>query len=141
MASKFCWAYHLTEKELMEVYFDAGGTPGPYKEDDLMLLMFARRAVFQYLMPGDVESWYASIDDVDGFLYIIGTHNAKLESIPKELLGRCHDMFLREPEKCARIPVPGHAKFTLERDGKTHIVELYYFWESVLACMLPCLVC
>ncbi|KAG9082926.1 hypothetical protein FRC06_004774, partial [Ceratobasidium sp. 370] len=100
--SKHFLGYFVTRKELAEIYFDAGGPPSDYDQDSMGLTHLARRCIFKYLLPGRIRV-YLDVGVIDGkesvgITFKIGPNNANLEDIPKDLLTRCNDMFLRDPD-------------------------------------------
>ncbi|KAG8697792.1 hypothetical protein FRC08_006321 [Ceratobasidium sp. 394] len=104
------WGYFVTQEELIEIYLDATGPLCDLDKDSLDLMHLARRCIFKYLLPGRIRVYFDLLilndDDTMGITYKIGPTNAKLKDIPKDLLKRCNDMFLHEPDLFVRSSGP-----------------------------------
>ncbi|QRV87232.1 hypothetical protein RhiJN_15250 [Ceratobasidium sp. AG-Ba] len=63
----------------------------------------AHESIFSYLLPGRVSVWFdaANIkgEIVTGVTFKIGSPGCKLEQIPGDLLERCRDIFLDDPDE------------------------------------------
>jgi hypothetical protein len=113
--------HYVNEEALVDIYIDAGRFLGPYKKTDFDVIHHSRRAIFRYVMPGTVTIWYDKLDEVDGMTFAIDQCDREMDrAIPKDLLKRCHGMFLRKPDRFVRVGEPKELEFTLEREGKVH---------------------
>ncbi|KAG8688845.1 hypothetical protein FRC08_011235 [Ceratobasidium sp. 394] len=97
-------------QDIAKIYLDAGDPLGDLRKNSMTLTHLARRFIFKCLLPGRIRVYIdiATIDDEDTFsiTYKIGPDNAKLEDIPKNLLKRCGDMFLRKADLFLRLEGP-----------------------------------
>ncbi|KAG9089017.1 hypothetical protein FRC06_001739, partial [Ceratobasidium sp. 370] len=102
--------YFVTRKELAGIFLDAGGNMGDLHKDSMTVTHLARRCIFRYLYPGRIRVYFdvGIIEDqpMVGITFKIGPDNAKMEDIPKDLLERCRDMFLDDPDLFVRQSDP-----------------------------------
>ncbi|KAG8736253.1 hypothetical protein FRC10_009545, partial [Ceratobasidium sp. 414] len=104
------WGYFFSNKELIDIYVRAGGQLGRFEGNTVMSAKLAERGIFGYLWPGRIRVYYGftCVDDkpVPGMAFLIGRDNTKVEKIAKGLLGRCRDMFQRDPDQFVRLANP-----------------------------------
>ncbi|KAG8755631.1 hypothetical protein FRC11_005898 [Ceratobasidium sp. 423] len=128
---RYSWAYFLNRQELTDLYKAAGGTIGTFDTDNVYDLLHARRAIFQYLMPGRVQIWYASLDGDDGMVFFVGKPVLDIrKAVKRDLAKRCWDMFERCPNPCEVVANSGGLKWTLSRTGTPHQLDLIEFMQS-----------
>jgi hypothetical protein len=140
MATKSFWGYFVSRKELVDIYLEAGGELHSVPEHSVEASNIARRSVVEYLMPGRVRVYLdimeANGTQACGITFMIGPDNVALDDIPKDLLRRCDDMFLREPDHFIRQFMPEWKEFRIyacEREGKSiGTLESLDFLEYVL---------
>lgn len=131
---KWFGAYFVSYDEIVQIFQDAGGTLSDAAiRQKMHAERQARRAIFNYIMPGTIRVNVNLLDEVGGFTFIIGPDDVEYEDIDKELLDRCEDMFLGEPDRFMSTDDP--YEFTLERDGKTHVLEYVDYVEYVPFCL------
>jgi hypothetical protein len=135
------WGYFVSRKELIDIYLDAGGELHSVPQTSVEASNIARRSVVDYLMPGRVRV-YLDIMEVNGsqacgITFMIDPNNIGLDEIPKGLLERCDDMFLREPDHFIRQMKPewkGFRIYACERRGKfIGTLESLNFLEYVIS--------
>ncbi|KDN41353.1 hypothetical protein RSAG8_07468, partial [Rhizoctonia solani AG-8 WAC10335] len=125
------WAYFLNRKELMDLYKAAGGTIGTFDPNNVDDMLHARRAIFQYLMPGRIQVWYAALNGDDGMVFFIGKPVLDIrKSVKKDFAKRCWDMFERPPNPCEILVNGGGLKWNLSHTGTPHELELFEFMQS-----------
>ncbi|CAE6409840.1 unnamed protein product [Rhizoctonia solani] len=128
----FVYTYFLGCEELVETYIKAGGKIGTFNPDNPDDLHHARRAIFQYLQPGFMHVWYASLDEQPGMAFIVGEPDRPLrESVNIDLAKRCYSIFGRPPDPCQLEDDIGDLNYNLtSRDGKGHLLKLREFMQS-----------
>ncbi|CCO33590.1 hypothetical protein RSOLAG1IB_09823 [Rhizoctonia solani AG-1 IB] len=103
---RYLLAYFLNNQQLIDIYKEWGGDVGGFNVDSFDDIEHARRAIFQYLYPGPVRHWYATLDHDQGVVYMVGkTTRDVRNSMKRDLREKCKAMFKRIPNYC--VPVPG----------------------------------
>ncbi|CAE6428440.1 unnamed protein product [Rhizoctonia solani] len=131
MASRHRWAYFFSSRELIDLYKACDGKVGTFDPDNFDDVLHARRAIFQYLMPGRVRVWYVSLDGDDGIVFFIGEPVLDIYKAVKRDLGRrCWELFEEAPDPCILIPNSLGLKWHLSQDGVLHRLHLLEFLQS-----------
>ncbi|KAG8729391.1 hypothetical protein FRC11_008864 [Ceratobasidium sp. 423] len=128
----FVYAYFLHREELIDIYTRAGGNIGTFNVEDFNDIQHARRAIFQYLLPGFMHVWYAVLDGRDGMVFFVGEPDCSLrEAVNRDLAKRCYSVFGRPPDPCNLVDDVGDVKYDLTtRDGTVHRLRLLEFMQS-----------
>lgn len=128
------WAYFLYHQELIQVYTECGGKIGTFDPDEPDDLLHARRAIFEYLMPGRVRVWYASCGGDNGMIFFVGKPVRDIrKAISRDLARRCWDMFERPPNPCTVVENSLNRKWDLIKyDRSTSRLELVEFMQYVM---------
>jgi hypothetical protein len=146
--TKGFWGYFVSRKDLVDIYVDAGGELHNLRSTSLEASNIARRSVVDYLMPGRVRVYLDTMEangaQTCGITFMIGPDDIRLDDIPKDMLKRCDDMFLREPDHFIRQTKPewkGYRIYRCEREGKfIGTLENLDFLEYVFF-VTRCLLC
>ncbi|CAE6428427.1 unnamed protein product [Rhizoctonia solani] len=129
--AQYRWAYFLNDQELIDLYKACDGKLGTYDPDNFDDILHARRAFFQYLMPGRVRVWYASLDGEDGIVFFIGKPVPDIyKAVKRDLAKRCSELFERHPNPCIVVPNSLGLKWDLSRDKVRHRLHLLEFLQS-----------
>ncbi|EUC54331.1 hypothetical protein RSOL_038250 [Rhizoctonia solani AG-3 Rhs1AP] len=126
------WVYFLYDEEILSLYKKQGGKLGTFNPRVPRDIQHARRGIYQYLLPGLVQVWYASLDNKDGIAFFVGKPlRDPREAFKRDLAGRCYKMFGRSPDRCKAIPNSLDLKWDLFlRDRTIHRLELVEFLAS-----------
>ncbi|KAH7332685.1 hypothetical protein B0J17DRAFT_632315 [Rhizoctonia solani] len=134
-------------EELINIYTKGGGNIGTFNVENFEDIQHARRAIFQYFLPGFMHVWYTVLDGRDGIVFFVGEPNCGLKkSVSVDLVKRCYGVFGRPtwrslPLTLERYPSRAATSYALARTSYSAIhvspVEISRWRKGLGLGMIP----